>query len=34
VLSGLVRNSDPSMETAKFGEASDWDKLPADLVRP
>ena len=32
VLSGLVRNTDPSIETAKFGEASDWDKLPADLV--
>ena len=32
VLSGLVRNTDPSIETAKFGEASDWDKLPADLI--
>jgi [acyl-carrier-protein] S-malonyltransferase len=27
VLSGLVRNIAPSMTTAKFGEAADWDKL-------
>jgi [acyl-carrier-protein] S-malonyltransferase len=32
VLSGLVRNIDPSIVTAKFGEAADWDKLPPELT--
>ena len=32
VLSGLARNIAPSMITAKFGEAADWDKLPVDLA--
>jgi len=32
VLSGLVRNIDPSMTTAKFGEAADWEKLPVELI--
>jgi [acyl-carrier-protein] S-malonyltransferase len=27
VLTGLVRNIDPSLSAAKFGEAADWDKL-------
>ena len=27
VLTGLVRNIDPSLLALKFGEASDWDKL-------
>ena len=29
VLSGLVKNIDPSVTTAKFGEAADLEKLPA-----
>jgi [acyl-carrier-protein] S-malonyltransferase len=31
VLSGLVRNIDPSLITAKVGEAADWEKLSAIL---
>jgi malonyl CoA-acyl carrier protein transacylase len=27
VLTGLLRNIDPSLNGAKFGEAADWDKL-------
>jgi [acyl-carrier-protein] S-malonyltransferase len=27
VLTGLLRNIDPSLTGAKFGEAADWDKL-------
>jgi [acyl-carrier-protein] S-malonyltransferase len=27
VLTGLLRNIDPSLSGAKFGEAADWDKL-------
>jgi len=29
VLTGLLRNIDPSLVGAKFGEAADWDKLVA-----
>ena len=29
VLTGLLRNIDPSLSGAKFGEAMDWDKLSA-----
>jgi [acyl-carrier-protein] S-malonyltransferase len=29
VLTGLLRNIDPSLNGVKFGEASDWDKIPA-----
>ena len=29
VLTGLLRNIDPSLNGAKFGEAADWDKLAA-----
>jgi hypothetical protein len=27
VLTGLLRNIDPSLTGVKFGEAADWDKL-------
>lgn len=29
VLTGLLKNIDPSLQGFKFGEPSDWDKLPA-----
>ena len=29
VLTGLLRNIDPSLKGAKFGEAADWEKLSA-----
>ena len=29
VLTGLVRNIDPSLTGVKFGEAADWEKLAA-----
>ena len=32
VLTGLLRNIDPSVEGLKFGEAEDWEKLNATLT--
>ena len=29
VLTGLLRNIDPALTGAKFGEAADWEKLAA-----
>src|SRR5579862_4903483 len=29
VLTGLLRNIDPALTGVKFGEAADWDKIPA-----
>ncbi len=29
VLNGLVKNIDPTLSGSKFGEAADWEKLPA-----
>jgi len=29
VLTGLLRNIDPSLQGFKFGEANDWEKLGA-----
>ena len=31
VLTGLLRNIDPALAGAKFGEAADWEKLAASL---
>jgi [acyl-carrier-protein] S-malonyltransferase len=29
VLTGLLKNIDPALAGLKFGEAADWDKIPA-----
>ena len=31
VLTGLLRNIDPSVKGHRFGEAEDWEKLQAAL---
>jgi [acyl-carrier-protein] S-malonyltransferase len=34
VLTGLLRNIDPALRGAKFGEAADWDKLATSSAAP
>jgi [acyl-carrier-protein] S-malonyltransferase len=33
VLTGLLRNIDPALVGAKFGEAEDWEKLAASMIQ-
>jgi len=34
VLTGLLRNIDPALSGAKFGEATDWEKIAEPMPRP